>query len=210
LLSINIGAVRLLISPPLQLLERRPNRVELFQEQGVNKEQGTEFLKILNKISRDQLDPKLVLNKLDEIEKGVSNIQNELTKKKQQEEEAERIKHTAPMIQVWLTGVEKGNVMVHVKSENLIPFEYNYKIVTENNLIVSAIPTLMSKLYPTASNDLFYNVEELHSGQITNNYLELRFRFMSLSYEELQLPGHAGTLIRKYRIEPDDSLTAPD
>jgi len=44
---------------------------------------------------------------------------------------------------VWLTGVEKGKVMVHVKSENLISFEYNYKIVTENNIIVSAISTQM-------------------------------------------------------------------
>jgi hypothetical protein len=42
--------------------------------QGITKEQGAEFLKILNKISRDQLDPKAVLNKLNDIEKEVQGV----------------------------------------------------------------------------------------------------------------------------------------
>jgi hypothetical protein len=42
--------------------------------QGITKEQGSEFLKILNKISRDQLDPKAVMNKLNDIEKEVQGV----------------------------------------------------------------------------------------------------------------------------------------
>jgi len=37
--------------------------------QGITHEQGVQFLKILNKISKDQLDPKAVMDKFDEIEK---------------------------------------------------------------------------------------------------------------------------------------------
>jgi len=36
--------------------------------EGVSKEQGRQWLAILNRIARDQLDPKLVMQKLDEIE----------------------------------------------------------------------------------------------------------------------------------------------
>src|SRR5208283_3209308 len=63
---------------------------------GVDEAQGKELLKILNRISKEQLDPKLVMQKLDEIQKGVSDIKTGLAKKEEQEVEAERIKHTAP------------------------------------------------------------------------------------------------------------------
>jgi hypothetical protein len=39
--------------------------------QGISASQGTELLRILNKIAKDQLDPKLVMDKLDEIDKEV-------------------------------------------------------------------------------------------------------------------------------------------
>jgi hypothetical protein len=42
--------------------------------QGITKEQGAEFLKILNKISRDQLDPNAVMAKLSEIEQEVQGV----------------------------------------------------------------------------------------------------------------------------------------
>jgi hypothetical protein len=38
---------------------------------GISGNQGAELLRILNKIAKDQLDPKLVMEKLDEIEKEV-------------------------------------------------------------------------------------------------------------------------------------------
>jgi len=42
--------------------------------QGISKEQGAELLRILNKISRDRLDTKSVMDKLDEIEKEVRGL----------------------------------------------------------------------------------------------------------------------------------------
>jgi hypothetical protein len=49
------------------------NQFEITCE-GISKEQGAEFLKILNKISRNQLDPKAVMDKLDEIQRGIQDI----------------------------------------------------------------------------------------------------------------------------------------
>jgi hypothetical protein len=42
--------------------------------QGITQEQGAQFLRILNKIAKDQLDPKVVLAKLDEIPQTVKII----------------------------------------------------------------------------------------------------------------------------------------
>jgi hypothetical protein len=41
---------------------------------GISKEQGDQFLKILNKIASNQLDPNKVMEKLDDIQRGVDDI----------------------------------------------------------------------------------------------------------------------------------------
>jgi hypothetical protein len=180
---------------------------------GIGEAQGKELLSILNRISKEKLDPKLVMQKLDEIQKGVSDIKTGLAKKEEQEADANRIKHTAPIITVGLTSVpEHGKVMVYVESINLVPFEYRYVVTTENNRNVSGWTPVYSKVYPKSGpkGSTFYSVEPLQWEQIKNNYLELHFTFQSLSYEELRLPGHSATIIRKYRIGPDGSLLPLD
>jgi hypothetical protein len=42
--------------------------------QGISNEQGAQFLRILNKISKDQLDPKVVMDKFDDIENLIREI----------------------------------------------------------------------------------------------------------------------------------------
>ena len=56
------------------------------------------MLAILNRILANQINPDLVMVKLDEIQHGVSSIESELAEKKKQEEEAERKRRTAPII----------------------------------------------------------------------------------------------------------------
>ena len=170
--------------------------------QGISKEQGAEFLKILNKISKDQLDPKVVLAKLDEIQTGVSTIQSELEIKKHQEEEAERIRRTAPLIDPYLQPVN-GKVYLYMKSNNLIPYEFQYFIVNSSSTILGGFPIAMQAVYPKAGDDLKYIVKDIDLKAIPDHYIELRFNFQSLSYDELQLPGHAGQIIRKYKIGND-------
>jgi hypothetical protein len=180
---------------------------------GIGEAQGKELLKILNRISKEQLDPKLVMQKLDEIEKGVSDLKTGLAKKEEQEAETERIRHTAPIIAVGLTSVpDPGKVMVYFESKNLVPFEYRYLITTEDNLVISGVPLSFNKVYPKngPKGGLFYSVDQLQWQRIKNNYLEIRFTFQSLSYEELRLPGHSATIIRKYRIGADGALLPLD
>jgi len=42
---------------------------------GMSKQQGEQLLMIVNRIASDRLDPKLVMDKLDQIRAGVTNIQ---------------------------------------------------------------------------------------------------------------------------------------
>jgi hypothetical protein len=181
--------------------------------EGIGEAQGRELLKIVNRISKEKLDPKLVMEKLDEIQKGVLDIKTGLAQKEQQEAEAERIRHTAPIIVVSLASVpEHGKIMVRFESVNHIPFEYRYVLTTENNRIVSGIPFAFSKAFPKSAPGgvLFYSIDPIQFDQIKNNYLEIRLTYQSLSYEELRLPGHSATIIRKYKIGSDDSLTELD
>jgi len=180
---------------------------------GIGEAQGKELLKILNRISKEQLDPKLVMEKLDEIQKGVSDIKTGLAKKEEQDAETERIRHTAPIIIVGLTSVpEHGKIMVYFESKNHIPFEYRYVVTTEDSIIVSGVPLGFTKTYPKSGpkGSLFYSVDQLQWERIKNNHLEIHFTFRSLSYEELRLPGHSATIIRKYTIGPDGSLLPLD
>jgi hypothetical protein len=41
----------------------------------MSKQQGEQLLMIVNRIASDRLDPKLVMDKLDQIRAGVTNIQ---------------------------------------------------------------------------------------------------------------------------------------
>jgi hypothetical protein len=180
---------------------------------GIGEAQGKELIKILNRISKEQLDPKLVMEKLDEIQKGVSDIEAGLANKEEHEAENERIKRTAPIITVGLTSVpEHGKVMAYFESNNLVPFEYQYVITTEENLVISSVPLGFTKVNPKSGpkGSQFYSIDQLQWERIKNNYLEIRFTFRSLSYEQLRLPGHSATIIRKYRIGPDGSLLPLD
>jgi hypothetical protein len=69
-----------------------------------------------------------------------------------------------------------------------------------------------TKVYPKSGpkGSLFYSVDQLQWERIKNNYLEIHFTFQSLSYEELRLPGHSATIVRKYKIGPDGALTTLD
>ena len=180
---------------------------------GISEAQGKELVKILNRISKEQLDTKLVMEKLDEIQKGVSDIKTGLAKKEEREAEDERIRHSAPIITVGLTSVpEHGKVMAYFESKNLVPFEYRYVITTEDNIVVSGIPLGYTKVFPKSGpkGSLFYSIDQLQWERIKNSHLEIHFTFQSLSYEELRLPGHSATIIRKYTISPNGSLLSLD
>jgi hypothetical protein len=174
---------------------------------GVTQAQGDELLKILNTVLRKQLDPAVVLTKLDEIQTGVSYIKGQLAEQQHENNEAERLRRTAPEIDPYLVAAENGKVYLYMRSKNLIPFQFHYFIVKSNNDVVGGFPIGDQTVYPTQSTALHYVPKDIDLDQIADHYIELRFWFKSLSDDELHLPGHDGEIIRKYKITQDGKLS---
>jgi hypothetical protein len=173
---------------------------------GMSKEDGRKMIAILNRILANQIDPDLVMVKLDEIQRGVSSIENELAEKKKEEEEAEKKRRTAPLIVPMLVPVSPGKVNLCVHSNNLIPYQYRYFIVGSTNTIIGGFPVQMDTVYPTSAVPDFCITKDIDLRSISGHYIELSFTFMSLSYEELHLPGHFGQFVIGYDISDDGTV----
>jgi hypothetical protein len=141
---------------------------------------------------------------MDTLKSRADSLTQDLSVKKQAEQEAERIRRTPPKIIAGLVPVTKGKVIVSIVSQNLIPFQYRYTICTKNNLVVAGFPMGMSKVYPREGQASFSFPTDIQLDRVQDGYLEFRFTFMSLSYEELHLPGHAGEIVVKYKLGPDE------
>jgi hypothetical protein len=175
---------------------------------GISGEEGRKMLAILNRILANQINPDLVMVKLDEIQHGVSSIESELAEKKKQEEEAERKRRTAPIIILSLVPVSLGKVNLCVQSSNLIPYQYRYVIVGSTNTVLGSFPVQMETVYPTSEVSSFCLTKDINLSSIADHYIELRFQFRSLSFDELHMPGHAGQISIGYTISDDgNSLT---
>lgn len=120
---------------------------------------------------------------------------------------AEKVRRTPPTLDAYLAPAGRGKVALEMKSENLIPFEYRYAIVTERDIIVTGIPMSMAKVYPKKDSPLSYLLLDLQLDRITNNYLEMRFTFESVYAEEFGLP--AQTITRKYKLGADQVTLTP-
>jgi hypothetical protein len=170
---------------------------------GVSGEEGRKMLAILNRILVNQINPDLVMVKLDEIQHGVSSIEAELAAKKKLEEDAERKRRTTPLIVASLIPVMPGKVNLCVQSTNLIPYQYRYAIVGSTNLVLGGFPIEMDTVYPTSEAPTFCLSKDIDLSSITDHYIELRLDFKSLSFDELHLPGHSGRIVVGYTISDD-------
>lgn len=170
---------------------------------GMSQVEGQKIIAIMNRIWANHLDPDLVMVKLDEIQHGVSSIENELAEKKKQEEEAEEKRRTAPIIFTSLTPVSPGKVNFCVQSSNLIPYKYRYAIVGSTNTVLGGFPLSMETVYPTSEVPAFCLTKDIDLSSIADHYIELRFVFESLSFDELHLSGHAGQINIGYTISDD-------
>lgn len=167
---------------------------------GISGEEGRKMLAILNRILVNQINPDLVMVKLDEIQHGVSSIESELAAKKMLEEEAEKKRRTAPIVTASLVPLSPGKVNLCVQSTNLIPYQYRYVIVGSTNGVLGSFPMAMDTFYPTSEVPTFCLTKDIDLSSISDHYLELRFDFKSLSFDELRLPGHAGRISIGYVI----------
>jgi len=170
---------------------------------GISKEDGRKMIAILNRILSNQINPDLVMVKLDEIRHGVSSIENKLAETEKEKDEAEKKRRTAPLIAPRLLPISPGKVALCVQSSNLIPYQYQYFIVGSTDTVLGGFQVQMDAVYPTPEVPVFCTTKDINLSSITDHYIELRFRFKSMSYDELHLPGHGGQIVVGYDISPD-------
>ena len=122
-------------------------------------------------------------------------------------EEEERLKNeaavrrrTPPVISAELRAIGPGKLVVVLKSENLIPFEFHAVVVTTENLMVSGLPLDWPKVFPTGNLSVFYSNVDIQWAIVREGYLELRVSYRSLAPELLGTPGHSGSIVKKYRV----------
>jgi hypothetical protein len=127
--------------------------------------------------------------------------QKVLEEKQRAEAEAEEKRRTPPKFLADLKARAPQNLWVAIISENLIPFEYEYVIVSMNNEPVSPLMLDWTKLFPTEQNRHFYSDVNVNWERVKDKYLELQFRFRSLAPDLFKESGHEGRIIKKYRVD---------
>ncbi len=113
----------------------------------------------------------------------------------------DELKRTPPQLEVTLGFFQDGKLHVVIDSHNRVPFEFQWKIVTKNNIIISGIPLDWTKVYPSKAPQRFNQVANFDPHKVVDNYIELRFDYRSIYTDELGLPGLSGTLTRAYRLD---------
>ena len=84
---------------------------------------------------------------------------------------------------------------------NEIPFKANWLVVTENDQLVSPLMTGQEEIFPTKDKRRFSTEITINADKVTNEYIELRFRYESVYSGEMNDPPHLrGEITEKYRF----------
>ncbi len=117
----------------------------------------------------------------------------------------ELTKKIAPRFDVYLANTDKGNQVIVFDAINYTPFEVLWTIVTEENKVVDGFMLSLEKIFFSKEKKRVYYKVSPDMDAIKNNYLELRVRYKSLYFDELnKLDALAGQIIKKYRYENNE------
>jgi hypothetical protein len=130
-----------------------------------------------------------------------ARIANErLEAERKAREEAAARRRTPPLLTAELGVMAPGELAVVLKSQNGIPFEYDTRVVTTNDELVSGLWLEWAKVFPTDSQRAHYQKLTIQWQKVRDAYLELKVRYRSQAPEFRDLPGHAGRIVRRYRV----------
>jgi hypothetical protein len=113
----------------------------------------------------------------------------------------EELKRTPPKLEAFLGFFKDGRLHVVIDSHTRVPFEFQWKIVTTNNIIISGIPLDWTKAYPTKAPQRFNQFADVDPQKIKDNFIELRLDYRSVYAEEIGSPALSGRLVRAYRVD---------
>jgi hypothetical protein len=124
---------------------------------------------------------------------------------------AEKIfKKTKPNMNIDIkTGESNKKLLVVIEPLNEVPFEYNYKIVTRNNIIISGIFLEWGKIYPSKDQPYLLELANIDLSKVIDDYVELRFNYRSIYSIELNDSNLTGKLIKSYRLARDKTHVIP-
>ena len=110
-------------------------------------------------------------------------------------------KMTPPALDAQLAISDKGNLFVVIDSHNLIPFRARWMVVTEQNIVVNGIMLQNVECYPTSDTKRWKYKEDIKPTEVKNNFVELRFRYESTYYAELNRPEKLrGEIVHRYQL----------
>ena len=92
---------------------------------------------------------------------------------------------------------------VTIRSENGIPFECQWTVVTSDSTAVTGVPLEWTPVYPTIAKRVFYSERELQPDRVKGGHLEFRFSYRAFSAAELDLPGLSGSITKRYVLSAD-------
>jgi hypothetical protein len=113
------------------------------------------------------------------------------------------LQRTPPKIKAYLASSERtGDLLVVMDAENLVPFRARWRIVTKKDKIVSGIMLEGHEIYPTDKQKRFNTKANINAAEVTDEYVELRFRYESIYSAELGNPSELrGEIVQRYRFK---------
>jgi hypothetical protein len=143
---------------------------------------------------------------LAQTEETARQTQETLNAERHARAQAEEKRKTPPKLRAELKSRAPENLFVSISSENLIPFEFEFGIVTMNNIRINPKSLEYLKVFPTEQQRLFKEDVNINWEKVKDNYMELRFNFRSLAPELFKETGHIGSIIKKYRVADTGDL----
>ena len=117
-----------------------------------------------------------------------------------QAQEQVEFRNTPPEFDVFLARSEKtGKILLVIDTKNLLPFKARWLVTTRNDQVVSGILPDTPDIRPSQLGERFSFGVDIQDAKVVDNYLELRFSFESIYYEEQGRPPHLkGDITRRY------------
>lgn len=160
---------------------------------------------VLNTVLAVEGDTEAILKRLEALGESVAGIAAVIDRQHQDENarrvEQERVERTPPKVDAELVRASNGEYQVWIKSINLLPFEATWSIVTEKSILVGAVMTGPEAIYPASERPTVRYRVGLQAAKVSNNYIELRFRYNALSYAKLGRPDNLrGEIVKQYEF----------
>jgi hypothetical protein len=105
------------------------------------------------------------------------------------------------------TSERTGDLLVVMDTENLVPFRARWNIVTKKDRVVAGIMLEGHEIYPTDKQKRFTTKARISGAEVTDEYVELRFRYESIYSAELGNPPELrGEIVQRYRFKDNRVL----